>query len=158
MSAFEYIHYKVDALSKEETISKLVRFEEIDKYRSFYKILPAVIDYSKEHERETIGKILNKSTKELIILFKAEKKPHKATIKKVINDCMKQIALSGVSIVNKDFACELCWYLSDIAGLEMRKTSTNSTWGYWDIILNEVKVIEHKKIAPPRKKKGKGLQ
>lgn len=156
MNGFEYIAYKAETLNKEQTISKLQRFEEIDKYRSFYKILPSVTS-SMEHEREMITKILDKSCKELITHFKAEKKAHKASIKKVINDCLKMIATAPVSTVNKDFACELCWYLSDIAGLDMRKASAGNAWGYWDIILNEVQVIEHRKIAGP-KKKGKGLQ
>jgi hypothetical protein len=156
MSAFEYIAYKVEPLDKEQTILKLERFREIDKYRSFYKILPAVVN-TLEHERELVTAILETSCKELIILFKAEKKAHKASIKKVINDCMKMIAAAQVSNTNKDFAYEMCWYLSDIAGLDMRRASATSSWGYWDIILNEVKVVQQKAI-PPRKKKDKGLQ
>ena len=143
MGRFDYISYKVEPLDKERTLAKLERFEEVDKYRSFYKILPSVVQTTEE-ERDIITKILNKSAKELIRLLKQEKKPHKATLKKVVNDCMKTVAAAPVSTVNKDFAYEMCWYLSDIAGLEMRKTSHSSAWGYWDIIFNEVKTIEYK--------------
>jgi hypothetical protein len=156
MSAFEYIAYKVEPLDKEQTILKLERFKEIDKYRSFYKILPAVA-HTLEHERDIVTTILETSCKELIKLFKAEKKAHKASIKKAINDCMKMIAAAQVSNTNKDFAYEMCWYLSDIAGLDMRRASATNSWGYWDIILNEVKVVQQKAI-PARKRKDKGLQ
>ena len=147
MAKFDYISYKVAPLDKEATLAKLVRFEEVDKYRSFYKILPSVIQTTPE-ERDIITKILNKGAKELISLLKQEKKAHKATLKKVVNDCMKAVANAKVSTVNKDFAYEMCWYLSDIAGLEMRGMSQSWAWGYWDVILNEVKVIEYK----PKKK------
>jgi hypothetical protein len=152
MGHFDYIAYKTGALDKDATIAKLVRFEEIDKYRSFYKILPAVIQTT-EHERDIITKILNKSSKELTALLKEEKKPHKASIKKIINDCMKRIALAEVTTVNKDFAYELCWYISDIAGLDMRKSSHTAAWGYWDVILDEVKVIAYKKPKITARKK-----
>jgi hypothetical protein len=143
MPAFEYISYKTASLHKDEQISKLQRFSEIDKYRSFYKILPAVV-HSKSHEREIISAILDVCANELLSLFKAEKKAHKATVKKVINNCMRQISAAVVSTVNKDFAYELCWYLSDIAGLEMKKASGGNAWGYWDVIADNVKVIEYK--------------
>lgn len=152
MGGFDYIAYKTAALDKEATIAKLERFEEIDKYRSFYKILPAVVQTTEE-ERDIVTKILNKSSKELIALLKEEKKPHKASIKKIINDCMKRIALAEVATVNKDFAYELCWYISDIAGLDMRKSSHTASWGYWDVILDEVKVIEYKKPKIAARKK-----
>lgn len=152
MTRFDYIAYKTEALDKEATIAKLVRFEEIDKYRSFYKILPAVVQTT-EHERDTVTKILNKSSKELIALLKQEKKPHKASVKKIVNDCMKQISLADVNTVNKDFGYELCWYISDIAGLDMRKSSHSNSWGYWNVILDEVKVIAYKKPKILAKKK-----
>ena len=152
MARFDYIAFKTQALDKEATIAKLVRFEEIDKYRSFFKILPDVVQTT-EAERDIITKILNKSSKELIALLKQEKKAHKASVKKIINDCMKQIALAEVNTVNKDFAYELCWYISDIAGLDMRMSSNAFMWGYWDVVLDEVKVIEYKKPKIINKKK-----
>lgn len=152
MARFDYIAYKTDALNRDATIAKLVRFEEIDKYRSFYKILPAVVQTT-EDERATVTGILNSSTKELIALLNENEKPHKASLKKIINDCMKRISLAEVSNINKDFAYELCWYLSDIAGLDMRKNSHTASWGYWDVVLNEVKVIEYKKPKVINKKR-----
>ncbi|HMK02702.1 MAG TPA: hypothetical protein VK489_00865 [Ferruginibacter sp.] len=143
MAGFEYISYKTEALDTAQTIAKLVRFEEVDKYRSFFKILPAVVQTT-EAERDIVTKLLNKSSKDLIRLFKGEKKPHRSSVKKVINDCMKAIAAAEVNTVNKDFAYEMCWYLSDIAGLDMRKTSASNAWGYWDVLLDEVKVIEYR--------------
>lgn len=151
MARFEYISYKTEALDTPRTIAKLVRFAEVDKYRSFYKILPAVVQTT-EVERDVITKVLDRSCKDLIGLFKGEKRPHKATVKKVINDCMKSIALAPVNSLNKDFAYEMCWYLSDIAGLDMRKASASHAWGYWDVVLDEVKVIEYRVRKPITKK------
>ena len=88
MSSFEYIAYKVTPLDKEQTIAKLYRFREIDKYRTFYKILPAVIHTTKE-DRDMITDLLDESCKKLLQLFKADKKPHRSSLKKAINDCMK---------------------------------------------------------------------
>ena len=138
MSSFEYISYKVIPLDKEQTLSKLYRFREIDKYRTFYKILPAVIHSSLE-DRNIISDLLDESCKRLLQLFKGDKKPHKASLKKAINDCMKKVTIANVQPVNKDFAIELCWYLSDIAGLEMRKASYKTDWGYWDGTATAVK-------------------
>ena len=58
MSSFEYIAYKVTPLDKEQTIVKLYRFREIDKYRTFYKILPAVI-HTTEEDRNIITELLD---------------------------------------------------------------------------------------------------
>lgn len=156
MSAFEYIHYKTEVLDKAQTIAKLQRFEETDKYRSFYKILPAVVQ-STPGEREAITNILNRQCGQLISLLLPPKKPHKATLKKVINDGMKAIANAEVSAVNKDFAIELCWYLSDIAGLDMRKSSVTLAWGYWTIEGGQVNVIEHKHRKTINAKRNKPL-
>jgi hypothetical protein len=128
------------------SLEKLKAFRQADKYEAFREALPDV-HYAIEDQKKIISDLLDACCAELIKLFQAGKKPTKLILKKNIAKWMDEIANAPVDNVNKDFGYELCWYLSDIAGLKLKLSSENKRWGYWGIVENEVRIVIKKKAA-----------
>ncbi len=130
----------------ETSLEKLRAFKLADKYETFHKAMPGII-LATDNQKEIITQILDNCCAELIRLFLPTKKPLKTTLKQVIATYMDEISRSAADNANKDFAYELCWYLSDIAGLKMKLSSERKTWGYWKVADNEVKIFNKKKAG-----------
>lgn len=121
-------------------ISKLNDFKAVDKYRAFHKIQPGII-HTNDDQKLKLEKILNDCTVALIKLLETGKKPTKAALKQIISDCMYRIAHAELDTPNRDFGYELCWFLSEKAGLNMKRSSDNKLWGFWKVEADEVKTI-----------------
>lgn len=124
-----------------EIRSKLNDFKKVDKYETFYKILPAV-EFSPEDQKSIVSDILNNCCDDFITLHDADKKPLQSSLKKVFIKCMNELTIANIDTPNREFGYELCWYLSEKVGLKLKKTSENKIWGFWKVEEEEVKTIE----------------
>lgn len=131
-------------MALKNSLEKLEAFKLADKYEAFCEVLPDVF-YAIDDQKETISKLLNACAAELISILQNNKKPPKLVLKKVIAKWMDEISLAKVDNTNKDFAYELCWYLSDIIGSKLKLSSESHGWGYWKIAGTEVKTSSKKK-------------
>ena len=131
-------------------MDKLEKFRMIDKYASFYEILPEV-RFSDRAQKTVLTAILNSCCKEMIVLFKTAKKmPTKAALKKVLLQSMSEIShAQELDSLNKEFGYRLGWFLAEKAEVNLPKQSAKKYWGYWQIENNEVRAVSYRK---PRKK------
>jgi len=118
-------------------------FKRVDKYETFYKILPAM-EFSPEDQKSVVTNILDNCCNELITIHQADKKPLKSILKKVFIKYMNELARADIDTSNREFGYELCWYLSEKVDLKLKKSSENKIWGFWKIEEAEVKTIELK--------------
>lgn len=54
---------------------------------------------------------------------------------------MDELARAAVSATGKDFGYELCWYMAEKAGVNLRKSTDAKIWGYWKVESGKVKVV-----------------
>lgn len=127
-------------MQRKEGIEQLKKFLRVDKYETFYKIHPAVLSAS-DNYKEIIADILDDCCSQLIYLLQRDKKPTKTELKKVITETMDTLTHAKVDTENRDFGYELCWYLSEKAGINLKLISENKIWGYWKVEGNKVKTI-----------------
>jgi hypothetical protein len=125
------------------TIEKLRKFSLVDKYEAFYHLHPPLKN-SADDRKAIISSIADTCCQELIAVFEAEKKPTKAILKKIITKAMNDMAKAKIDPLSRDFGYELCWYLSEISGINLKTTSENKVWGYWPVIGKEVQIVEKK--------------
>ncbi len=117
-------------MTKAAIIEKLEKFKFADKFATFYRIQPTVL-LAADDQQDIISGILDDCCKELIKLYRAAKKnPTKLSMRKEIVKCMNTIYKAAVRQENKDFAYELCWYIAEIAGVNIKKIASNKKWGY----------------------------
>ena len=140
-------------MTNSDILDKLYKFRSVDKYDTFKKAQPSVINTPAD-QKELIEKLLDECCTELIKLFRTDKRPTKTAIKSVITHYMNEIAHSGVNAENRDFGYELCWFLSEKTGSDFKFISHSKAWGFWKVESNEVKTIEMK----ARRKKKKPLE
>ncbi len=139
-----------------KSIEKLWAFKQADKYVVFREVMEE-ISFTPDDQKKAITEILDNCCNELIRLLEAEKKVLKTTLKKVIISHMDIISSSRVDNANKDFAYELCWYLSEIVGLQFKTSSESRTWGFWKITDEGVKTVNKKKLKKNNKPVGDTL-
>lgn len=117
---------------KADIIAKLSKFRMVDKYRTFYSIQPYALFFG-DDQRDKVDDMLNDCCRGLIKLYKEKegrKKPTKTSLKKVCIACMDQITDAPISTESREFAYELCWYLSEIVEVDLLKTSARRRWGF----------------------------
>lgn len=123
-----------------EIVSKLLDFKTVDKYHAFNKIVPGIAQ-TPDDKKAIVDKILDDCCKSLISLLETNSKPTKNQLKNIISECMYNLAQADIDTPNRDFGYELCWFLSDKVGLNMKRSSDNKVWGFWKVEVNEVKTI-----------------
>jgi hypothetical protein len=121
-------------------LAKLYRFVEVDKYISFSEALPG-IDTTPYDIQDIIVEILDNCAKELIKAYRSHKRPTQVILKEIITRYMNEIATADVNPENKDFGYELCWFLSEKAGVNFKKSSEQRLWGFWKVEANQVKLV-----------------
>ena len=124
-------------MSAADILNKLYAFKTVDKYEAFQKLQPGVVNASALY-KETINILLDVCCRDLIALFELAKKPTKLILKQTITRCMNKISKADLDAENRDFGYELCWFLAEKVGLELKRTSENRVWGYWKVNDNEV--------------------
>ena len=131
----------------EEKIATLTKLRMVDKYASFYEIMPEVVHCSVQ-QKQWVTSLLDECCRQLIVLFNTHKKPTKTAIKKPIFHCMDELTLAPLDAANREFAYQLGWFIADKSGVDLRKGSMRKAWGYWAIQAEEVRVVGN-----PRRKK-----
>ena len=126
------------------SVEKLWAFKQADKYQVFREVQPEII-FTAEDRRKIISDILDNCSTELIQLLQSNSRLPQTELKKVITAYMDEISKAAVDNANKDFAYELCWYLSEIVGLKWKANSERKTWGYWKIADGEMLIFNKKK-------------
>lgn len=127
-------------VNKEEILLKLYTFHRADKYATFAKAQPGIINTADNH-KETVSKILNDCCRALINLYESSSIPAKASLKLVIMDCMDALTFADIDIENRDFAYELCWFLAEKTGINLKLRSDTKIWGFWKVQEDQVKNI-----------------
>ncbi|MEZ5015784.1 MAG: hypothetical protein R2800_01925 [Flavipsychrobacter sp.] len=128
-------------MEKEEIIEQLRKFRWIDKYHNFRDLLPT-IEQSSDDDKDIINNIVEDCCTELIRIYNTSKrKPTKALLGKTILQYMDDISYTKVDELNKDFGYELCWYIAEKVGVDLRKQSTTKVYGYWSIVENNLKTV-----------------
>lgn len=134
------IFAKMRTLAKEELLLKLYTFHRADKYATFAKAQAGIINTTDE-QKEVVSKILNDCCRSLINLYEATTSPTVLSLKNVIMDCMDALTFADINIENKDFGYELCWFLAEKTGINLKLRSDTKVWGFWRVQQNEVKSI-----------------
>lgn len=123
-------------------IELLRKIRWVDKYHTFNKVIPGV-QHTVQEEQDIITNILEDCCTELIRLHNSPKKASVITVRNTILKYMDTISYADVSIENKDFGYELCWYIAEKANITIRKYTDTKIYGYWKITddnsLKEVK-------------------
>lgn len=127
-------------MDKKEIIEQLRKIRWVDKYHNFRKILPGIED-TPEDQKEIITNIIEDCCTELIRVYNTQKRPTKLTLKKVILRYMDDISYAKVDELNRDFGYELCWYISEKVGINLRKATDSKVYGYWQVVGNELKIV-----------------
>lgn len=128
------------AIAKEELLLKLYTFHRADKYATFAKAQPGIINTADEH-KETVSDILNSCCRSLIDLYERPTLPTVALLKNIIMDCMDALTFADINVENRDFGYELCWFLAEKTGINLKLRSDTKIWGFWKVQQNEVKSI-----------------
>lgn len=115
----------------DKIIEELRRIRWVDKYHTFHKIVPGV-DHTPEHQQEQINEIVEDCCTKLIRLYLSKKKqPTVAQVRSVILQHMDMISYTDVNNENKDFGYELCWYIAEKTGINIKKYTDTKVYGYW---------------------------
>lgn len=131
----------------DERIATLTKLRMVDKYASFYEIMPEVL-HSDWRQKQLVTVLLDDCCRKLVQLFTTVAKPKKPAIKKPIFYCMDELTLAPLDAANREFAYQLGWFIADKAGVDLRKGSMRKAWGYWAVQAEEVRVVGN-----PRRKK-----
>lgn len=135
---------------KEEKISALRRIRWVDKYHTFHKIVPGV-EESGDDEKDIIINIIEDCCTSLIKIYNGKKKPTVAILRQTILKYMDEISYAEVSIDNKDFGYELCWYIGEKIDVEVRKYSDTKIYGYWKVQDDKLKAVKRRGKKPDKK-------
>ncbi len=134
---------------KEKIIEQLRKIRWIDKYHTFHKIVPGV-DKAGDEEKEIINNITEDCCTELIRLYNSKRKPTKEKVKKTILKYMDMISYTDVNTESKDFGYELCWYIGEKIGINMRKYSETKVYGYWTLEDDKLKIVNRRGKRPQK--------
>ncbi len=127
-------------MDKKEIIEQLRKIRWIDKYHNFKNILPG-IENTAEDQKEIIVNIVEDCCTDLIRVYNTQRRPTKLMIKKVILRYMDDISYAKVDELNRDFGYELCWYISEKVGINLRKSTDTKVYGYWQVVGEELKIV-----------------
>lgn len=127
-------------MDKQEIIEQLRKIRWVDKYHNFRNLIPG-IEETPEDKKDIIIELVENCCTELIRVFNTQKRPTVITIKKVILKYMDEISYADVDEQNRDFGYELCWYISEKAGVNLRKATDTKVYGYWKVIEDELKTV-----------------
>jgi hypothetical protein len=130
-------------MSSVDVINKLYAFKVVDKYEAFQDIQPNIAS-ANEACKAIVSNALNTCCIHLIQLFESNKKPTKLSLKQSITKCMNNLSKAEIDSENRDFGYELCWFLAEKVGLDLKHASANRIWGYWEVNENEVMPIYSK--------------
>lgn len=134
---------------KDKIIEQLRRIRWVDKYHTFHKIVPGV-DKAGEDEKETITNIVEDCCTELIRHYNAKRKPTKEKVKKIILKYMDMISYTEVNTESKDFGYELCWYIGEKIGVDIRKYTETKVYGYWRVEENALRTVKKRGKRPDK--------
>lgn len=128
-------------MKKEEIIEQLRKFRWVDKHHNFKNLLPGV-EFCSDEDKEIISNIVENCCTELIRIYNTNKRqPTKSVLSKTILKHMDDISYTNVDELNKDFGYELCWYIAEKIGLNLRKQTTTKVYGYWTIVEDKLKIV-----------------
>lgn len=145
----QFVNAERRKTDKEEKIEQLRKIRWVDKYHTFHKIVPGV-DQSTEEDKEAINTIVEDCCTELIRLYNQKRSPTKEKVKKTILKYMDMISYTDANTENKDFGYELCWYIGEKVGINMRKYSKSKVYGYWDTNNGKLKVVNRRGKKPKK--------
>ncbi|MCB0699087.1 MAG: hypothetical protein H6551_04540 [Chitinophagales bacterium] len=145
----QFVNAERRKTAKEEKIEQLRKIRWVDKYHTFHKIVPGVDD-SSEEQKDAINTIVEDCCTELIRIYNGKKKPTKEKIKKTILRYMDMISYADVNTENKDFGYELCWYIGEKVGIDIRKYTKTKVYGYWSIDNGKLKIINRRGKKPEK--------
>lgn len=128
------------APDSKEIIEKLRKIRWVDKYHTFHKIIPGV-EHSTDEQKDIIVDLVEDCCGELINLFKARKRPTQKTVRETILKYMDRISYAEVNTENKDFGYELCWYIAEKTGINIRRYTESKVYGYWKVEDNKLKTV-----------------
>lgn len=111
----------------------------MDKYRSFYEILPEVRETPAD-QREVVSEILNACCNELIRMFSEPVRPTKPMLKKALIYCMDELSIARVCPLNREFGYQLGWFLAEKVSVDLRKGTEKKVWGFWRVEDSEVQI------------------
>lgn len=124
----------------EEIIEQLRKIRWIDKYHNFHKIIPGVDD-TPDEVKLLISNLVEDCCTELIRQYSAKKQPTVATIRSIILKHMDNISYADVNTENKDFGYEMCWYIAEKIGINIRKYTETKVYGYWRVENNMLREV-----------------
>lgn len=127
-------------MNAEKIITLLTNFRWADKYATFDKAMPGIKN-TPQDQQDIISDLLNKCASSVINEYKKKNKPTKALLKDIVVAYMDDISKADVNMQNKDFGIELCWYIAEKAGLDLKKTSDTRQWGFWKVESGKVKTV-----------------
>lgn len=133
-----------------EIIDNLYRLRWVDKYETFKALVPG-IENSPEHEKEQVVEIIEHCCTVVIRLYSLRKKPTVASVRNAILAAMDKISYANLTVDNKDFGYELCWYIAEKSGVSLRKHTEGKVYGYWKVEGNMLKAVT-KRSAMKKKK------
>lgn len=142
--------------SKEEIdkiIEELRRIRWVDKYHTFHKIVPGV-DHTPEHQQDEVNNIVEDCCTILIRHYLSKKQPTVAKVRTIILEHMDMISYADVNTENRDFGYELCWYIAEKTGINIKKYTDTKVYGYWKVEENnQLKEVTKRGKKPTPKKK-----
>ncbi len=125
-------------LRKQQVLTTLEKFRNVDKYQTFREILPDVI-FTDVRERETVSEILDNCCADLIQLLRGPQPATKPVLKKVLILCMDELAVARINTTNREFGYQLGWFLAEKVAIDLKKGTEKKVWGYWQVQAGEVK-------------------
>lgn len=139
-------------MGNEKILAVLSKFRNVDKYESFYEILPSVV-HTPEEQKELVSEILDSCCTQLINHFETGQKRCKKAIRQSLIECMDSLSIAGINAENREFGYQLGWFLADKVRVDLKKGTEKKVWGYWQIENNEVKIPVRPRIAPKAKER-----
>lgn len=102
--------------------------------------MPGIIN-TPDDKKRILDAILDNCCNDLINILETNRKATKTELKNVISETMYLIASAEIDTPNRDFGYELCWFLAEKAGVNMKRSSDNKVWGFWKVEANKVRTI-----------------
>lgn len=138
----------------EKIIEELRRIRWVDKYHTFHKIVPGV-DHTPDHQQERVNEIVEDCCTILIRKYLSKKQPTVTIVRRIILEHMDMISYADVNTENRDFGYELCWYIAEKTGIDIKKHTDTKVYGYWKVESdNYLKEVTKRGKKPANKKKG----
>jgi hypothetical protein len=129
-------------VNRDETIAFIEKFRWIDKHEAFQNLMPPVV-HTTDEQKDLLNEVLRKCCIDLLAIYRSKKTSvPKMQVRLILSHCMDEIARAKLTTDNKDFGYELCWYLSEKLGIDLKKSSYGKIWGYWKVIDQKVITVQ----------------